>query len=72
MRAFTRFSVAMLGCPVEGFASNTFAEIRAGDVKALVLPWDEPVDMRIITPVMSVALTETNCESLLLSLITTP
>lgn len=47
MKAFTRFSVAVLGCPVEGVASNVFAEIRMGEVKALVFPADEPVRMGI-------------------------
>lgn len=47
MKAFTRFSVAVLGCPVEGFAPNLIKEIRVGDVKALVLPADERVELRI-------------------------
>lgn len=46
-KAFTRFSVALLGCPVEGTASNLIEEIRVGDLKALILPTDEPVEMRI-------------------------
>src|SRR5262249_15258767 len=47
MKALTRFSVAILGCPVEGIATNALGEIRMGDVKALLLPADEAVDMRI-------------------------
>jgi len=47
MKALTRFSVAMLGCPVEGTASNLVEEIRVGDVKVLILPADEPVEMGI-------------------------
>lgn len=46
-KAFTRFSVALLGCPVEGMASNLIEEIRVGEVKALILPAGEPVEMRI-------------------------
>ena len=46
-KAFTRFSVALLGCPVEGSAPNLVDEIRAGDVKALILPADEPAEVRI-------------------------
>jgi CRP-like cAMP-binding protein len=47
IKALSRFSVAILGCPVEGIAVNTFDQIRVGDVKALFFPADEPVDMRI-------------------------
>jgi CRP-like cAMP-binding protein len=47
LKAFTRFSVAVLGCPVEGEAANVVGRIRMGDVKALVLPAEEPVRMRI-------------------------
>ena len=47
MKAFTRFSVAVLGCPVEGSAANLVDEIRVGEVKALILPAAEPVCMRI-------------------------
>jgi hypothetical protein len=46
-KAFTRFSVAMLGCPVEGTSANLIEEIRVGDVKALILPAGEPVEMQI-------------------------
>ncbi len=46
-KAFTRFSVALLGCPVEGIAANLIEEIRVGEVKALILPADEAVDVRI-------------------------
>jgi CRP/FNR family transcriptional regulator, cyclic AMP receptor protein len=47
IKALSRFSVAVLGCPVEGTASNTVDEIRVGDVKALFFPAGEPVDMKI-------------------------
>lgn len=47
LKAFTRFSVAVLGCPVEGLAANTVDQIRVGDVKALIFPAHEPVAMRI-------------------------
>lgn len=47
LKAFTRFSVAVLGCPVEGVAANTIEQIRVGDVKALIFPADEAVSMRI-------------------------
>jgi|SRR5580698_481185 hypothetical protein len=47
VKAFTRFSVAVLGCPVEGTASNLVDEIRMGDVKALIVPAGEPVVVRI-------------------------
>ncbi len=52
LKAFTRFSVAVLGCPVEGFSSKLIEEIRIGDVKALILPADEPfeVDIRAAVP----------------------
>lgn len=47
MKAITRFSVAVLGCPVEGVAENALGQIREGDVKAVFLPADEPVRMGI-------------------------
>ena len=47
IKALSRFSVAVLGCPVEGTASNLVDQIRVGDVKALFFPSNEPVDMRI-------------------------
>ncbi|MEX2264141.1 MAG: cyclic nucleotide-binding domain-containing protein [Bryobacteraceae bacterium] len=47
LKAMTRFSVAVLGCPVEGSAANLVAEVRAGDVKAFFFPAGEAVDMRI-------------------------
>jgi CRP-like cAMP-binding protein len=47
VKAFTRFSVAVLGCPVEGTTSNLVDEIRVGDVKALIVPAGEPVEVRI-------------------------
>lgn len=47
LKAFTRFSVAVLGCPVEGSAPNTIETIRVGDVKALIFPAGENVRMKI-------------------------
>jgi CRP-like cAMP-binding protein len=47
LKALSRFSVAVLGCPVEGTASNVVEQIRVGDVKALFFPAGEPVDMKI-------------------------
>ncbi len=48
VKAFTRFSVAVLGCPVEAEADNIREQLRVGEVKVLFLPADEPVDMRIV------------------------
>ena len=48
IKALSRFSVAVLGCPVEGTASNVLEQIRVGDVKALFFPVGEPVEMRIV------------------------
>jgi hypothetical protein len=47
LKALSRFSVAVLGCPVEGTAANVVDQIRVGDVKALFFPAGEPVDMKI-------------------------
>jgi CRP-like cAMP-binding protein len=47
IKALSRFSVAVLGCPVEGTAANLVDQIRVGEVKALFFSADEPVDMRI-------------------------
>jgi hypothetical protein len=47
LKALSRFSVAVLGCPVEGTAANVVEQIRVGDVKALFFPAGEPVEMRI-------------------------
>ena len=47
LKALSRFSVALLGCPVEGTAANVVEQIRVGDVKALFFPAAEPVEMRI-------------------------
>ena len=48
LKALSRFSVAVLGCPVEGVASNVLEQIRVGDVKALFFPAGEPVEMQIV------------------------
>ncbi len=47
LKALTRFSVAVLGCPVEGAASNVAEQIRVGDVKALLFPAEEAVELDI-------------------------
>ncbi len=47
LKAMTRFSVAVLGCPVEGSAANAIEEIRIGEVKVFLLPADEPVELAI-------------------------
>jgi Cyclic nucleotide-binding domain len=47
IKALSRFSVAVLGCPVEGTAANVVEQIRVGDVKALFFPAGEPVEMKI-------------------------
>ena len=47
LKAFTRFSVAILGCPVEGSAARVLDVIRLGDVKAVLLPSSGPVEMGI-------------------------
>jgi CRP-like cAMP-binding protein len=47
LKALSRFSVAVLGCPVEGTAANVVEQIRVGDVKALFFPAGEPIEMKI-------------------------
>jgi hypothetical protein len=47
LKALSRFSVAVLGCPVEGLAANILQEIRVGDVKALFFPAGTRVEMQI-------------------------
>jgi hypothetical protein len=47
IKAFTRFSVALLGCPVEGSTEDAVSRIRVGDVKVLVFPAAEPAKMMI-------------------------
>src|SRR5262249_10011636 len=49
LKALSRFSVAVLGCPVEGKSANTVDEFRVGDVKALFFPAGELVEMKIAT-----------------------
>ena len=46
-KAFTRFSVAVLGCPVEGACDRLVEEIRIGEVKALILPSDGDASVEI-------------------------
>jgi hypothetical protein len=38
VKAMTRFSVAVLGCPVEGVSPEAAGVVRMGDVKAVFLP----------------------------------
>jgi CRP-like cAMP-binding protein len=47
LKAFTRFSVAILGCPVEATAANALETIRVGEVKAVILPAGEEVRLGI-------------------------
>lgn len=47
LKAFTRFSVAVLGCPVEGHCADAVETIRLGDVKAIVLPVTGSVELAI-------------------------
>src|SRR5262249_43013173 len=47
LRALSRFSIALLGCPVEGRAANTVFQIRIGEVKALFFDASERVEMQI-------------------------
>jgi CRP-like cAMP-binding protein len=48
MKALVRFSVAVLGCPVEGSAPNIAGQIRVGEAKAILLPAGEEVAMDIV------------------------
>jgi CRP/FNR family transcriptional regulator, cyclic AMP receptor protein len=48
MKALVRFSVAVLGCPVEGAAANALGQIRVGEAKAILLPAGEDVALDII------------------------
>jgi CRP/FNR family transcriptional regulator, cyclic AMP receptor protein len=47
MKAMTRFSVAVLGCPVEGIAENAVEQFQLGEVKILVFAADQPAALRI-------------------------
>jgi len=47
LKALSRFTVAVLGCPVEGISADTLEQIRVGEVKALFFPADSPVEMNI-------------------------
>jgi CRP-like cAMP-binding protein len=38
VKAMVRFSVAVLGCPVEGYGLDVIGQIRVGEAKALLLP----------------------------------
>lgn len=46
-KAFTRFSVAILGCPVEGAGADALEIFRVGDVKAVVLPASGAAELEI-------------------------
>lgn len=47
VKAITRFSVAILGCPVEARGSDILYQASAGDVKAVILPAGRAVEMKI-------------------------
>ena len=47
LKAFTRFSVAILGCPVEAVSASLIDQIRIGDVQALLLPGKRKVKVDI-------------------------
>jgi len=47
VKAFTRFSVAILGCPVEASGTDALEIIRVGDVKAVVLSASGPAELTI-------------------------
>lgn len=38
VRAMVRFSVAVVGCPVEGFSASTIARERVGEIQVFLLP----------------------------------
>lgn len=46
MKAMIRFSVAVLGCPVEGFSPDLIDALRVGDTKVLLLPVGCDVELR--------------------------
>jgi hypothetical protein len=48
LKAFTRFSVAVLGCSVEGYSRQLIEQIRIGDVKAPILPADQSFEVDIL------------------------
>ena len=48
VKAMVRFSVAVLGCPVEGSGPDVISQIRVGEAKALLLPADEAAAMDIV------------------------
>ncbi|MBM3734466.1 MAG: cyclic nucleotide-binding domain-containing protein [Acidobacteria bacterium] len=47
MKALTKFSVAVIGCPVEGVAADSIGEIRLGEVKAVILPSRSKTGLRL-------------------------
>jgi CRP-like cAMP-binding protein len=48
LKAFTPFSVAVLGCSVEGYSRQLIEQIRIGDVKAPILPADQSFEVDIL------------------------
>jgi hypothetical protein len=48
VKAMTRFSVAILGCPVEAEGPGIVDQVRAGDVKAVIVRADRPALLRIV------------------------
>ena len=47
VKAMTRFTVAVIGCPVQPHAENAIGQMELGDVKVMIFPAEEPVDMKI-------------------------
>ena len=48
VKAMVRFSVAVLGCPVEGSGADVISQIRVGEAKALLLPATHEAAMDIV------------------------
>ncbi|MBS1856446.1 MAG: Crp/Fnr family transcriptional regulator, partial [Acidobacteria bacterium] len=48
MKAMVRFSVAVLGCPVEGCGPDVLGQVRVGEAKALLLPATQAAAMDIV------------------------
>ena len=47
-KAMVRFSVAVLGCPVEGGGRDVLGQIRVGEAKAILLPATQHAAMDIV------------------------
>ena len=48
VKALVRFSVAVLGCPVEGVGPQAQSQIRVGETKAILLPSADRVELDIV------------------------